>query len=159
MRSVSFEVVGLPGPQGSKSPKGRTKSGRPIMVESSKKVAPWREAVANAGRDAMDGDAPMDGPLSLAVVFRLPMPASRPKRVREVGRGPSTVYPDLSKLVRSTEDALVTAGVIRDDARIACLTAEKVEVIGWTGAFISIERLPVTVWPAGSEPVVLDGAQ
>lgn len=135
---VTFEVVGVPGPQGSKSPKGRTKSGRPIMVESSAKVKPWREAVASAAREVAP-ETPLDGPLRLTVRFRLKMPASRPKSVRNLLLGWSTVYPDLSKLVRSTEDAMVTAGLTRDDARICELVASKVEVIGWTGAVITIE--------------------
>jgi crossover junction endodeoxyribonuclease RusA len=48
------------------------------------------------------------------MVFTLPKPASAPKR--------RTTWPmrtpDLSKLARSTEDALTDAGIWRDDARV-----------------------------------------
>lgn len=84
----------------------------------------------------------LDGPLKLTVEFRLRMPASRPARVRRVGRAWHTVTPDLDKLVRSTCDALTTGGLIADDARICQLAAEKIEVVdGWLGATITLTRL------------------
>ena len=50
---IAFDVFGLPGPQGSKRFVGRTKTGRGLMVESSAKVKPWREAVKWAAREMM----------------------------------------------------------------------------------------------------------
>ena len=135
--SVEFEVIGIPAPQGSKRHVGRG-----IMVESSKKLSPWRDAVALAARDVAADVGMLDGPLKLTVEFRLRMPASRPARVRRVGRAWASTKPDLSKLVRSTEDALTTGGLIRDDARICVLAVSKVEVWdGWSGAVISVNRL------------------
>lgn len=115
---IDFDVYGEPAPQGSKRHVG---GGR--MIESSAKVKPWRQDVVAAARAAM-GDVwePLDGPLCMEVTFTVRKPASAPKK--------RTTYPDrkpdLSKLVRSTEDALVTAGVIADDARIVCMEARKV---------------------------------
>ncbi|WP_312681328.1 hypothetical protein [Stenotrophomonas chelatiphaga] len=43
--SIRIVVYGSPAPQGSKSFKGLAKSGRAILVESSKKVCPWRQDV------------------------------------------------------------------------------------------------------------------
>jgi len=135
--SVEFEVIGIPAPQGSKRHVGRG-----IMVESSKKLPPWRDAVASAARDVAADVGMLDGPLKLTVEFRLRMPASRPARVRRVGRAWHTVTPDLDKLVRSTCDALTTGGLIADDARICQLAASKVEVVdSWTGAVIAFSRL------------------
>lgn len=135
MSGIEFEVLGLPAPQGSKRHVGGG-----VMVESSKAVKPWRQAVAHAARDVADTlGAPLDGPLTLDVTFRLPMPKARRKAVRLAGQGPSVTRPDLSKLVRSTEDALTDSGLIRDDARIWSFSAHKLEVIGWTGAIIRIE--------------------
>lgn len=114
LRYAHFQVFGIPGPQGSKVFKGLSKSGKGIMVESSKKVAPWREAVAWAAVKARGQHAPMDGPLLVSMVFTLPKPTSAPKRARTYPMR----KPDLSKLIRSTEDALVTSGLIADDARI-----------------------------------------
>ena len=116
-------VHGIPGPQGSKSAFRNKHTGRIQQVESSKKVAPWRADV----RDAAEGlliSPPLDEPLLLDMVFTF----LRPKTHYRTGRNahllrdsaparPAT-KPDLSKLARSTEDALTSAGVYRDDARI-----------------------------------------
>jgi len=107
-------VFGTPAPQGSKKFVGTTNYGRGILVESSKKAKPWRQDVKAAAIEARAGAAALDGPLVCSMVFTMPKPASAPKRRRT---WPDR-KPDVSKLVRSTEDALVEAGVIADDARI-----------------------------------------
>ncbi|MFG3287337.1 RusA family crossover junction endodeoxyribonuclease [Streptomyces sp. NPDC048179] len=118
--AFSLVVFGTPGPQGSKKPVGtrRSKKGNvvPILVESSAKVKPWREAVHYAAERLITGRTgyvKLDGPLVAEMHFTLPAPARMPK-----DRVAHTVYPDLSKLLRSTEDALTTAGVWADDARV-----------------------------------------
>lgn len=138
---ITFEVLGVPAPQGSK-----TRMPNGALVEGSSKTGrtktkAWRSAVADAARDIAGHDdvpAPLDGPLGIDILFRLPMPASRPKRMRAAGVGWHTTKPDVSKLLRATEDALTDAGLIRDDARICTVVIDKVEVIGWTGAVITI---------------------
>jgi Holliday junction resolvase RusA-like endonuclease len=82
------------------------------MIESSKKVAPWRDSVAWAALEAMAGRPPIDGPVRCQMVFVFPRPKSR-KRTALHDR-----KPDLSKLIRSTEDALTTGGAWADDARV-----------------------------------------
>lgn len=116
-----FRVYGLPAPQGSK--RGfATKSGRVAMVESSKKVKPWREAVSWAAREVYRGPL-LTGPVVLACVFILPRPKSHYRTGKHAGElrpdAPtfSTKYPDCSKAIRSTEDAL-TGIVWRDDAQV-----------------------------------------
>lgn len=107
-----FEIVvyGTPAPQGSKR-----HIGRGVMVESSKKVKPWREDVRAAALAAKPaGWRPLDGPLAAQMVFTLRKPTSAPKRRRT---WPDR-YPDISKLIRSTEDALTSAGIWADDARV-----------------------------------------
>jgi Holliday junction resolvase RusA-like endonuclease len=106
---IAFRVYGMPGPQGSKRHVGRG-----VMIESSKKVKPWREAVKFAALEARAGAAPLDGPLVARMVFTLPKPVSAPKRSRTW----ACRKPDLSKLIRSTEDALTDAGFWADDARV-----------------------------------------
>lgn len=114
-KTIYITAYGLPAPQGSKKFVGVSKrSGRGIMVESSKNVAPWREVVHAAALAARDGRSPIDEPVLVRMVFTMPKPASAPKTRRTY----PCRMPDLSKLCRSTEDALTTAGVWKDDARV-----------------------------------------
>ena len=106
MTHWSFYCYGIPAPQGSKSHVGNG-----VMVESSKKVKPWREAV----KAAAEGAGPkLDGPLQVYMVFTLPRPKSAPKSYVSPSK-----TPDLSKLARSTEDAITEIGLWADDARVA----------------------------------------
>lgn len=119
---VEFVAYGVPGPQGSKSFKGmRTskKSGKKvaILAESSKKVTPWRNRVAAAARIAVGKAAPLDGPLVVDMVFTMPRPKAFPSGDDRREHGQHTRYPDVSKLIRSTEDA-ITGVVWADDARV-----------------------------------------
>jgi len=104
----SFVALGTPGPQGSKAFKGM-RGGHAILVESSKKVKPWREAV----KAACPAEPILDGPLSVVMVFTL----HRPTSARKSEVAPFRT-PDLSKLCRSTEDAITDAGLWADDARV-----------------------------------------
>lgn len=150
--AIRFAVYGTPGPQGSKSPKGRNRrTGRLIMVESSKKVKPWREAVEAAALTALNDLPreerrmfPLDGPLAARFVFTLAKPTSAPKRTRTW----PIRYPDASKLLRSTEDALTKAGVWVDDARLVELDrlakvfpGEDPEALDAPGVLIVIRRI------------------
>lgn len=122
--SIRIVVYGSPAPQGSKSFKVLAKSDRAILAESSKKVRPWRQDVKAAAEQvpAQLGLALLDELLRVRMTFTLPKPTSAPKRRVTL---PSKL-PDLSKLVRSTEDDAITdAGVWRDDARVAECTASK----------------------------------
>ena len=124
---LDIVVYGIPAPQGSKRFVGHSKSGRGIMIESSAKVRPWREAVKWAAvevlRQSKDfSSAPrFTGPLLVWMWFTLPKPKSAPK-TRQTWPDRK---PDLSKLVRSTDDALTDAGVWEDDARIIECQASK----------------------------------
>ena len=137
--SIAFSVLGLPAPQGSK-----TKMPNGAMLEGSsrgqrERHRNWRSAVAEAAREAAaDLDAPLDGPLTLHVVFRFPMPKSRPRAVRENGRNPKATTPDLDKILRATCDGLEAGGLIANDSRIWHVVATKYEVTGWTGARITV---------------------
>jgi Holliday junction resolvase RusA-like endonuclease len=126
--ALTVIAYGAPAPQGSKRHVGKG-----VMIESSKKVKPWREAVKQAALDLVMVDGvtgrltagfPLDGPLLVEFAFTF----ARPKGHYRTGRNAHllrdsapaypAVVPDLSKLIRSTEDALTDAGVWTDDARI-----------------------------------------
>lgn len=118
---ICIVVRGTPAPQGSKKYMGITKAGRAILTESSKKVKPWRMDVKAAAEAWIEQQArsgkphdPIDGPVIVSMVFTLKKPASAPKTRRTYPMR----TPDLSKLIRSTEDALTDAGIWTDDARV-----------------------------------------
>lgn len=116
---IYFTVAGVePGPQGSKKHVGNG-----IMVESSKKVAPFRKAVAEAifrTYVATGDDRIFTEPVVLWATFYLPKPKS-------VKRLFPSVAPDLDKLCRSLLDACDTnAGLLENDSLVVKIHAAKV---------------------------------
>lgn len=130
-------VYGSPAPQGSKRFLG-SKNGKGILVESSKAVKPWRETLKAAA--IAGGMYTVSGPVRMEVTFTLKRPKSAKKNAV-----PST-RPDLSKCVRSTEDALTEVGVFEDDARIVeclarkCYPGQHADALEVPGAVIRIQR-------------------
>lgn len=150
---MTITVYGQPAPQGSKKFLG-VRGGKGIMVESSKAVKPWREAVKCAALDELEDEhaglslerhcnGAIPGTIEVRMTFTIPKPKSAPKRYRT---WPDR-KPDLSKLVRSTEDALTDAGVWEDDARIVRCVASKVypgegtDALNTPGAVIHIKQV------------------
>ncbi len=132
MTRLDFWVLGVPAPQGSKRHVGNG-----VMVESSAKVKPWREAVKWAVSDAVGIVAgrlylfPMS-PLRVEVMFVLPRPRGHYRTgrnahlLRDAAPRRPAGKPDIDKLVRSTFDAMSDAGVWRDDSQVATVLALKV---------------------------------
>lgn len=148
---IELRVYGTPGPQGSKSFMG-IRAGRAIMVESSKKVKPWREAVEISAIAGVRRFGKISGPVFLRVVFTL-------EKAKSVSRKYPSVPPDLSKLIRSTEDALTTGGIWEDDARVIRIAAVKLyvgdpEALDAPGAIIRISQYPVDQ-PVGQTKLAL----
>lgn len=124
---VYLEVAGRPAPQGSKKAFNHRTTGKVITQEMSKYVKPWRKDVCAAAKTWIDRNPdlyPLPGALSVDMVFSI----ARPKGHYGTGRNAGVLkpgapahpasMPDLSKLVRATEDALTSAGVWTDDARV-----------------------------------------
>ena len=116
-RTLRFAVLGLPAPQGS-----HRYVGNGVMVESSKKVKPWRADVRAAAVAHMLGQ-PWTGPLAVTVEFRLPRPRGDFGTGRNAGvlKPSAPIWhvkrPDADKLVRAVGDAL-TGLVWADDSQI-----------------------------------------
>jgi len=91
------------------------------MVESSPHLQPWRDTITDAGYGA---GPRLDGPLCCRVVFTMPRPASAPKKRPYL----PDKKPDLDKLLRALFDAVTTAGLWADDARVVDVWAKKVAV-------------------------------
>lgn len=136
---VAVTVAGRVAPQGSKSAFSpcyqdaarctrcrRAHLVKINQVEKSKYLKAWREAVAAAARQQYDGPL-LDGPLSGSMIFSLERPGSHylHRKAGDVIRPDAPLYPadtpDLSKLLRATEDAL-TGTVWVDDARVVTYT-------------------------------------
>jgi crossover junction endodeoxyribonuclease RusA len=116
------------------------------MVESSKAVKPWRQDVKFAALASLSPDWSKTGPFALSVVFRFRRPASH---FGKRGLKPSAPlhnvsgrHGDLSKLIRSTEDAM-TGIVYDDDRQIVTANASKRYCIGDEpqGAVITVTAL------------------
>lgn len=135
-RVAQYHVMGSPSPQ-SGTRIVPTGAGRRAITTGGKGLAPWRASLAQAASWAAP-DEPLSGPVEVRVTFRLAMPRSRPKYLQRLGRSPSSVKPDIDKLVRAVLDSLKQGGMIRDDSQVYRVEAVKHEVVGWTGADISI---------------------
>jgi Holliday junction resolvase RusA-like endonuclease len=139
---VTFEVLGQPAGQGSKT---RMPNGAMLEGKSANQRAlhgNWRTAVAEAARTARTTlPTALDGPLRCTVRFRFPMPASRSKKVRVAGQAWKRSAPDLDKLQRALGDGLKAGGLIVDDALIVHWDATKVETIDWTGATVVVRTM------------------
>lgn len=142
--TITINVAGIPAPQGSKR-----HIGNGVMVESSKKLRPWRDAVRHEAALARQGAAPLDGPLAVEMTFYFPRPRSHFRTgknahlLRDGAPSAPATMPDLSKLIRSTEDALTDAGVWTDDARVVQCSASKRYVpnpVLHPGAVITVTR-------------------
>lgn len=111
---IAFFVAGLPAAQGSKRHVGGGK-----LIEMSKAVGPWREAVrAETQRTMLDFS--LVGPLEVRLAFFLPRPASLPKKVQWPAK-----RPDLDKLARAVLDGLTAGGAWKDDGQVISLIATK----------------------------------
>lgn len=129
---------------GSPKPKGSMRHvGKGRMVEQVTGSKPWREAVKWAALETVTG-APLEGPLLAEITYTVPKPASAPKT--------RTSWPvtrssgDVDKVARNCLDALVDAGVMRDDSQVVELVirkvypAEGIDALDHPGAVIRISE-------------------
>jgi crossover junction endodeoxyribonuclease RusA len=120
---LDISVPGLPKPQGSM--KAFKMGDRVRMVHNNHgDLATWRAAVTGAAAEAWGSQPLLDEAVGLRLTFRLPRPASAPKKRIYPDR-----LPDLDKLVRAVLDSL-TGVVITDDARVVSIEATKAYASG-----------------------------
>lgn len=160
-------------------------TGRVAMVESADwgrkdGVKDWRGDVVRAalalvrcncsdpGCVALRPGFPVDGPILARMFFTFERPRSHYRTGRNAGllrdAAPIApdVKPDVSKLARSTEDALKDAGIYKDDARIVrysglgkVYAGEDPEALGIPGARIGLWRMVRKEAPAAALPTVV----
>ena len=144
-------IPGVPAPQGSKRHLGGG-----VMVESSKRVRPWRTDIREAAiglRDmrAADGLPPsiLSGQaVDVTLIFYMPRPKSHyrtGRRAHELRPDAPTWHtsrPDVDKLTRAVLDALSGVWWV-DDSQVAMVTASKAySDDGAPGVHIIAEVLP-----------------
>lgn len=127
---ITLRVDGEPAPQGSKSV-----SRHGGVYEKSRKVAPWRAAIKAAALTApgqeLWEELPLTGAIDVRIVFILARPRSHYRTgcnahlLRQEAPPLPRIRPDLDKLIRSTLDGLMFAGLYSDDGQVAELTARK----------------------------------
>ena len=145
---VRFFVPGRPAPGGSKTGFYIKKIGRVVMTPANKKTKPWMGIVSAFAREAYQGELLL-GALRLQLEFHL----LRPKKHYGTGRNASvmkasapiysTIRPDLTKLERSTEDALVGI-IMQDDSQVAVKATKKIYVERDEGVLVTVEQLENT---------------
>ena len=115
-----FHVRGNPAAQGSHKYVGHRK-GRAVLVESSKRLPKWREAVQDAALQHLD-PIPAGVAVRVEIHFVMPRPKSLPKSrptppaVKRIG--------DLDKLCRAILDGL-DGPAYADDSQVTVLVADK----------------------------------
>lgn len=154
-RFISFEVLGVPAPKGSS--RAMIRGGKPVNVPSGSNanrdaLQSWDVCVRSAAVAAVSRSMSVPGvffgnvPVRLEIEFRM---RRRKGDFRKDGSlKPAdvipkfhTVKPDLSKLIRSTEDSMIGV-VLLDDASVAELLVRKVYALpGQEGARIRITEL------------------
>ncbi len=130
---ISFQVHGLPIPQG--STRAWVLHGKPVITSSAKGLATWRRLVADVAQNYAPAE-PWEGPVGIELHFGLPKPKSAPKRKRVW----PDKRPDLDKLTRAVLDAL-TYVVFADDSQVVDIRASK--DYGAPGVVVEIRRVLV----------------
>lgn len=126
MNHWTWDVYGLPAPQGSKT--AYVRNGRASLVESSKELPAWRDSVIYSVRTGKRPKTPLAEPVHVGLEFRFPRPKSHYGKdggIKPAAASLHTVKPDLDKLIRGVLDALVIAQVLTDDATVSSIFAEK----------------------------------
>lgn len=123
MTAVTFHVRGQPAGQGSKR-LGRTKRGRPIILEDSRRTKPWRAIVRAAAIDA--GLRELSGDVLVTIVILFARPASHYRKDGRLRDGlpdrPGRL--DVDKAARAILDALKGVAYA-DDRQVAPLHVDR----------------------------------
>ena len=127
LEEIAFTVYGTPQPGGSK--RGFARGRHVTIVEANPRAKDWKSSVAQVSGEIMAGRDLLAGPLCCEFAFYRRRPKGHFRTNGELNaKGRRTPYPDvkpdLTKLVRSTEDAL--SGVVwRDDNQVVSATYAK----------------------------------
>lgn len=144
MSAVSFFVIGIPQPQGSKT--GFVQGGRAVIVDKNPKLLkPWRAEIARVAAAAWaeyGPGAPLDGAVRVEATFVF----ERPKSVK---REHPSVRPDVDKLARALLDGITDAATVwKDDSQVIRLDVAK-RYGQAPGVLVTVEGIERGQEPAG----------
>ena len=122
---VCFQVFGLPQPQG--SARGFVVGRRAIITTDDPKLRSWRRDAVLATKEVLAGRSPWPGPVEVVARFTWPRPAGHfgKRGLRASAPLQKITAPDVDRCARGLLDALMVAGVIRDDAQVVRLNVSK----------------------------------
>jgi crossover junction endodeoxyribonuclease RusA len=140
MSVVQIAVNGIePAPQGSKRHVG---GGR--MIEASKRVKPWRAAVA---AEAMEVGEQISSACAVSIVFRFRRPKAHFKANGELRdtapRHCIVKRNDIDKCCRSTLDGMVQGELLVDDCLVVSVNAQKRYCVGSEPPGAVIDVMPL----------------
>lgn len=115
--NITFDVIGIPQPQGSL--RCFCRNGRAVVTSDNPKLKEWKKHVKEVAMQFAPR-YPMEGPLSVELDFRMPVPKSAPKRTKLF----AVKRPDIDKISRGAIDPM-TGVIFRDDSQIVVLKATK----------------------------------
>jgi Holliday junction resolvase RusA-like endonuclease len=121
---VSFEIPGTPVAKG--RARISTRGGK-VRSFTPQKTVNFEARVALAASDAMNGQKPIEGPISLFLIVYLPIPQSWPQKKKNealTGIVKPCSRPDLDNFAKAVCDGC-NAIVWKDDSQVTTLTATK----------------------------------
>ena len=127
--STKIDVVGIPRPGGSKTAAFNKKTGKGFCRPANPHTAEWRQDVLSSAIGQYQGEL-LVLPLTVHYDFRFPRPKTHYRSgknshmLKETAPDAHSTKPDLTKIIRSTEDAL-TGIVWRDDSQVCHADAFK----------------------------------
>jgi Holliday junction resolvase RusA-like endonuclease len=112
---VMLNIEGIPRPQ----PRPRLCRGR-VVSTADANAKRWKDSIRAAGKMAADARGMVDAG-AVAVVMRFDMPTNKAKRHGK----PHTFRPDADNLAKLALDAIMDAGLLKDDAAVSTLVVTK----------------------------------
>jgi Holliday junction resolvase RusA-like endonuclease len=133
MTGLRIVAHGTPASQGSK--KGFIRGKKVVLVEMDDELPAWRAVVKAAAKLAAGPNfQPIDEPVKVAGEIRIRKP--RTTKFQDYPAGPK----DLDKMQRAIGDALESAGILTNDARIVHWDIRKVWATNTPGLDITITK-------------------
>lgn len=119
---ITYEFIVRSEPRPQPRPRASRIAGR-IRIYTPASASLYKAAVQASAREAIPFE---DGPIDSAVSFEVEFVMRRPARIRK-GEVfvPHICRPDIDNLLKSTLDAIVDAGILKDDCFVAKVTMSK----------------------------------